>query len=489
MKQLKDLLFGVSIQAVSGPTAIDIRGLKFDSREAGKGDAFLAIRGTAADGHKFIPAAVSAGVNAVICEEIPESMEDGVTYVEVGDSHDALAVMASNFFGNPSANLKLIGVTGTNGKTTVSSLLYQLFQMAGYKVGLISTIEIRVDQQVYPTRHTTPDAVTINRYLAQMNEAGVEFCFMEASSHGIAQRRTSGLQFEGAIFTNLTHDHLDYHKDFADYRNTKKILFDGLPRNAFALTNADDKNGLFMIQNTRARKFTYAPRSYADFRAQILEQQMDGQLLKIADNEVWTKLIGEFNAYNILAIYATASLLGLETLEILQLLSKLRTVEGRFQYFVSKQRITAIVDYAHTPDALKNVLVTINALRTGNENVITVVGCGGDRDKSKRPVMGHIASEMSTTAIFTSDNPRSEDPGRIIADMKEGVEAQNAGKVLSIADREEAIRTACKLAVPEDIILIAGKGHETYQEIAGKRNDFDDFKIVQGVLERLASEA
>ena len=489
MKLLKDLLYGVSLKAVSGSTAAEIGSVRFDSREVGRSDAFVAIRGTASDGHAFIGKAVKSGARAVICEELPDQLEDGVTYAEVPDSQQALAVMAANYYGNPSVNLKLVGVTGTNGKTTVSTLLYQLFKKAGYKVGLLSTIRILVDDTEYETRHTTPDALTINKYLAEMSAAGVEFCFMEVSSHGLAQQRTAGLRFEGGIFTNLTHDHLDYHKDFAEYRNAKKLLFDGLPRTAFALINADDKNGLFMIQNTRARKYTYALKSYADFRAQVLEQQMDGQLLKIQDNEIWTKLIGTFNAYNILAIYATASLLGLEPLEILKLLSGLHSVDGRFQYFVSKQRITAIVDYAHTPDALKNVLVTINALRTGNENVITVVGCGGDRDKSKRPVMGHIASDMSQTAIFTSDNPRSEPPHAIIEEMKAGVEPQNARKVLSIVDREEAIRTACRLAAEGDIILVAGKGHETYQETAGVRRDFDDFKMVRNELESLAAGA
>ncbi|MDG1570862.1 UDP-N-acetylmuramoyl-L-alanyl-D-glutamate--2,6-diaminopimelate ligase [Robiginitalea sp. M366] len=488
MKPLKDLLYGVALRAVSGSTAIPVGGLCFDSRKAGSADAFVAIRGTLSDGHDFIDAAVKNGARAVICEALPEALQEGVTYVEVADSQQALAVMASNQYGNPSANLKLVGVTGTNGKTTVTSLLYQLFKAAGFKVGLLSTIRVLVDETEHPATHTTPDALSINKYLAEMSQEGVEYCFMEVSSHGIAQGRTAGLRFHGAIFTNLSHDHLDYHKTFAAYRDTKKRLFDDLPPTAFALTNADDKNGLFMIQNTRARKYTYALKSYADFRAQILEQQLDGQLLKIQENEVWTKLIGSFNAYNILAIYATASLLGLETLEILKLLSGLQTVDGRFQYFISGQRITAIVDYAHTPDALKNVLTTIGALRTGNESVITVVGCGGDRDKSKRPVMGHIASEMSNTTIFTSDNPRSEDPETIIAEMEKGVEPQHVRKVLSITDRAQAIRTACKLAAPGDIILVAGKGHETYQEIAGVRRDFDDFKRVREVLEDLASE-
>jgi UDP-N-acetylmuramoyl-L-alanyl-D-glutamate--2,6-diaminopimelate ligase len=485
MKLLKDILYGVRIAAVSGSTNIQFNSLHFDSREVGLDDAFVAIRGTITDGHKYIAKAIEQGCNTVICEEFPEKLVNEVTYVQVEDSQAALAIMAANYYGNPSRNLKLIGVTGTNGKTTVSSLLYQLFKKAGFKVGLISTIKIMVDEKEYPTRHTTPDPLVINKHLQLMNDAGVEFCFMEVSSHGIAQKRSLGLSFEGAIFTNLSHDHLDYHKTFAEYRDTKKKLFDGLTAKAFALTNLDDKNGLYMLQNSKAKKFTYALKSFGDYRAQILENQFSGQLLKIDDNELWTKLIGHFNAYNILAIYAAADLLGLEKLEILRLLSELENVDGRFQYFISKERITAIVDYAHTPDALKNVLNTINALRTGNENVITVVGCGGDRDKSKRPVMGHIASELSSTAIFTSDNPRSESPGVIIEEMEAGVEPQNVKKTLSIENRRQAIKTACQLANTNDIILVAGKGHETYQESNGKREDFDDFKIVRETLETL----
>ena len=485
MKSLKDILYGVRLTAVSGRTDIDINTIQFDSRKLKKKDAFVAIRGTASDGHDFINNALEAGVAAIICEEFPSQLVDDVTYVEVQNAKKALAVMASNYYDNPSKNLKLVGVTGTNGKTTVSTLLYQLFKKAGFKVGLISTIRIMVDDMEYPTSLTTPDAITINKHLFLMNEAGVEFCFMEASSHGIDQYRTEGLVFAGAIFTNLSHDHLDYHKTFKDYRDTKKKLFDGLPKKAFALTNLDDKNGLVMLQNTKAKKFTYALKTFADYRAQVLENQFSGQLLKVDDNELWTRLIGRFNAYNVLAIYATADLLGLEKLETLKLLSELENVDGRFQYFISKERITAIVDYAHTPDALKNVLITINALRTGNENVITVVGCGGDRDKSKRPVMGHIASEMSNKAIFTSDNPRSESPMAIIRDMEEGVEPQNSSKTLSIEDRMQAIKTACQLAIANDIILVAGKGHETYQEKDGERTDFDDFKIVQEVLTSL----
>jgi UDP-N-acetylmuramoyl-L-alanyl-D-glutamate--2,6-diaminopimelate ligase len=485
MKVLKDILFGVSLTAVSGTTNCRINAMCFDSRKVSLDDVFVAIKGTQTDGHQYIEKSINAGARAIICEELPDKIVDGITYVEVDNGNRALAIMASNFYGNPSKNLKLIGVTGTNGKTTVSSLLYQLFKKAGFKVGLLSTIKIMVDEKEYKTSHTTPDALTINEHLSLMNNAGVEFCFMEVSSHGIHQKRTEGLVFEGAIFTNLSHDHLDYHKTFAEYRDTKKILFDKLPKKAFALTNIDDKNGLVMLQNTGARKYTYALKNYADFRAQILEHQFDGQLLKIDDNELWTKLIGHFNAYNILAIYATADLLGLEKLETLRLLSELETVDGRFQYYISKKKITAIVDYAHTPDALKNVLETINTLRTGNENVITVVGCGGDRDRSKRPVMGNIASEMSNKIIFTSDNPRTESPTVIISEMEAGVEPQNVKKILSIENREQAIKTACQLADENDIILVAGKGHETYQETNGERIDFDDFKIVKNLLNEM----
>ena len=485
MKLLKDILYGVGITAVNGSTDIMVNAICFDSRKVRMDDVFVAIKGTLTDGHLYIQKAVDLGAKAIVCEKLPMQIINGVTYVEVKDGNTALAVMASNFFDNPSKNLKLVGVTGTNGKTTISSLLYQLFKKAGFKVGLLSTIKIMVDNKVYPTSHTTPDALTINEHLYLMNEAGVEFCFMEVSSHGIHQKRTKGLVFEGAIFTNLSHDHLDYHKTFAEYRDTKKILFDELPKKAFALTNIDDKNGSVMLQNTKARKYTYALKTFADYRAQVLENQFSGQLLKINDFELWSKLIGHFNAYNMLAIYATADLLGLETLETLRLLSELDNVDGRFQYYISNKKITAIVDYAHTPDALKNVLETISTLRTGNENVITVVGCGGDRDSSKRPVMGHIASEMSNKAIFTSDNPRSESPSSIIEAMEAGVEPQNIKKILSIENREQAIKTACQLADADDIILIAGKGHETYQETNGNRIDFDDFKIVRELLESL----
>jgi UDP-N-acetylmuramoyl-L-alanyl-D-glutamate--2,6-diaminopimelate ligase len=485
MIALKDILYKVTLNAVVGNTSVEIRNIDFNSKNIAKNDVFVAIKGSVADGHKYINAAINQGAVAVICETLPEELMNGVTYVEVDSSSKALAIMASNYYEEPSANLKLVGVTGTNGKTTIATLLYQLFKNAGYKVGLLSTVKILVDTKEYKATHTTPDSLTINKYLQEMNEAGVEFCFMEVSSHGIHQHRTEGLHFEGGIFTNLTHDHLDYHNTFAEYRDVKKSFFDGLPSKAFALVNIDDKNGLVMLQNTKARKYTYALKSYADYKAQILENQLGGLLLKLNDSEVWTRLIGNFNAYNVLAIYATAELLGLEKVEILRLISRLESVSGRFQYFISDKKITAIVDYAHTPDALKNVLETINSIRTKNEELITVVGCGGDRDKTKRPIMGHIASALSTKVIFTSDNPRSEVPEVIIEDIEKGVEPQNFKKTISIVDRAQAIKTACQMAGPNDIILIAGKGHETYQEIKGERFDFDDYKTVQEFLKQL----
>jgi len=479
LKVLKNILYKVGINAVVGNTDVTINNIHFDSRIAESGDVFVAIKGTVVDGHDFIDKVIDKGVMVIVCEIIPETTIEGVTYVEVDNSAKALAIMASNYYEVPSANLKLLGVTGTNGKTTIATLLYQLFKNAGYKVGLLSTVKILVGDKEYKATHTTPDSLTINKYLSEMNNEGVEFCFMEVSSHGIHQFRTEGLEFVGGIFTNLSHDHLDYHETFAEYRDVKKSFFDNLSKSAFALVNIDDKNGQIMLQNTKAKKCSYALKSYADYRAQILENQLNGLLLKINDNDVWTKLIGNFNAYNLLAIYGTAEQLGLETVEILRLMSELESVSGRFQYLVSDGKITAIVDYAHTPDALKNVLETINSIRTKNEDLITVIGCGGDRDKTKRPKMAHIASALSTKVIFTSDNPRTEIPEQIIEVMEAGVEPQNFKKTLSIVDRKQAIKTACQLANPNDIILIAGKGHETYQEINGVRSDFNDYKIVE----------
>ncbi|WP_298754842.1 UDP-N-acetylmuramoyl-L-alanyl-D-glutamate--2,6-diaminopimelate ligase [uncultured Psychroserpens sp.] len=485
MSQLKDILYKVTINAVVGSTSIAVNGLHFDSRQVSKGDVFIAIKGTVADGHQFIDTAIEKGAIAIICEVLPENLKDGITYVEVENASQALAFMAANFYGNPSENLRLVGVTGTNGKTTIVTLLYQLFKKAGYKVGLLSTVKIMVDNVEYKATHTTPDSLTINKYLKLMNDEGVEFCFMEVSSHGIHQNRTDGLYFEGGIFTNLSHDHLDYHDTFAEYRDVKKSFFDHLPKTAFALVNIDDKNGLVMLQNTEAKTHTYALKTYADYKAQVLENEFSGLLLKLNESELWTKLIGSFNAYNITAIYGAAELLGLEKVEILRLISELESVSGRFQYLISDEKVTAIVDYAHTPDALKNVLETINSIRTNNEELITVVGCGGDRDKTKRPKMGHIASALSTKVIFTSDNPRSEVPEVIIEDIEKGVEPQNFKKTMSIVDRKQAIKTACQLANSNDIILIAGKGHETYQEIKGERTDFDDYKIVKEFLKQL----
>ena len=434
------------------------------------------------DGHNYIEKATDLGALVIICEKIPDKIINGITYVEVDNSNIALSVLAANYYGNPSDDIQLIGITGTNGKTTVATLLYKLFKKAGFKVGLLSTVKILIDNKEYKATHTTPDSLTINRYLKEMVDEGIEFCFMEVSSHGIDQMRTRNLNFKGAVFTNLSHDHLDYHKDFAAYRDVKKMFFDQLPKNAFALTNSDDKNGKYMLQNTKAKKYTYALKSIADYKSQVLENQFNGLLLKINGQELWVKLIGNFNAYNLLAIYAVADLLGLENLEILQLMSELESVDGRFQYVVSKNNITAIVDYAHTPDALKNILETINAIRSKNEDLITIVGCGGDRDVTKRPKMGNIAASLSSKVIFTSDNPRSENPATIIESMEKGVSGENFNKTLSIADRKQAIKTACQLAKNGDIILIAGKGHETYQEINGKRIDFDDYKIINELL-------
>ena len=482
MITLKDILYRVSLEKVVGNTAVAFRELQFDSRKVGLDDVFIAIKGTQSDGHQFIKKAIDQGALAVVCQQIPKEIINGITYLQVQDTQQALAIMASHFYGNPSRELQLVGVTGTNGKTTIATLLYTLFTSAGYNVGLLSTIKVIIGATEHAATHTTPDSLAINKYLRQMVDAGVAYCFMEVSSHGIDQKRTEGLHFAGGIFTNLSHDHLDYHTSFKQYRDVKKTFFDGLPKTAFALTNADDKNGPVMLQNTKARKYTYALKTIADYKAQILENQLQGLLLKINNQELWVKLIGNFNAYNLLAIYATAEQLGLEELEILQLLSTLESVDGRFQYLVSEGKITAIIDYAHTPDALKNVLETINTIRSGNEQLITVVGCGGDRDVEKRPKMGAIAAQLSTKVIFTSDNPRSENPDTIIQHIEAGVPPQHYKKTIAISDRKQAIKTACQMANEHDIILVAGKGHETYQEIQGVRSEFDDRKTISELL-------
>ena len=485
MKKLKDILYKVAVETVYGSTDVSINKLVFDSRKVIKKDVFIALKGTVIDAHQYIFSVIEQGASVIVCEDLPRELVDGVVYVLVNDTKEALAIMADNFYGNPSQRLKLIGITGTNGKTTIATLLYDLFKKAGYKVGLLSTVKILVDNDEFPATHTTPDSLMINHYLKQMVDGGVTHCFMEVSSHGIHQKRTKGLFFTGGIFTNLSHDHLDYHSSFAAYRDVKKSFFDDLPKSAFALVNIDDKNGNIMLQNTEARKVTYALKTVADYKAKILENQLNGLLLSINTHEVWTKLIGNFNAYNLLAIYATANLLEIEQVESLRLLSELESVSGRFQYLISDFGITAIVDYAHTPDALKNVLETINTIRTFNEKVITVVGCGGDRDKTKRPKMAHIATQLSNQTIFTSDNPRSENPQTIIDEMEAGVDPQNFKKYISIVDRKQAIKTASSMAEKGDILLIAGKGHEAYQEINGVRTHFDDYQTITEILKQL----
>lgn len=478
-------MYKVAINKVFGTTALVVGNLIFDSRKVENNDVFVAQKGVSVDGHLYIDTAIKLGAIAIVCESFPQAQKEGVTYIQVADANIALAIMASNFYDSPSAKIPLVGVTGTNGKTTIASLLYQLFKKAGYKVGLLSTVKILVDETEFKATHTTPDSVTINGYLDKMIDAGVDFCFMEVSSHGIHQKRTEGLTFAGGIFTNLSHDHLDYHETFAEYRDVKKNFFDSLPKSAFALTNIDDKNGHFMLQNTKAKKKTYALKTLADFKVKILEKQLSGTLISVDGTEVWTRLIGVFNSYNLTAIIATAELLGLEKLEVLTIVSELESVSGRFEYVISENGITAIIDYAHTPDALKNVLETINDIRTGNEKVITVVGCGGDRDKTKRPKMAHIASQLSNQAIFTSDNPRTENPQTILEDMEVGVSAENYMKSLTVLDRRQAIKTACKFAEAGDIILIAGKGHENYQETNGVRTHFDDLEEVKNCFNQL----
>lgn len=485
MNKLKDILYKISIEEILGSTDIEINSVQFDSRKIESNDLFVAQKGVTVDGHLFIEKAIQLGAKAIVCEEFPKEISKNVSYIKVENANSALAILASNYFANPSTKLKLIGVTGTNGKTTIASLLYQLFKKAGFKVGLLSTVKVVVNEKEFKATHTTPDSITINSYLNDMINEGVDYCFMEVSSHGIHQKRTHGLHFEGGIYTNLSHDHLDYHNSFAEYRDVKKAFFDSLPKSAFALVNIDDKNGSVMLQNTKATKRTYALKTIADFKGKVLEKRMSGSLLTINGTEIWSKLIGTFNAYNLLAIVGTAELCGLEKLEVLRLVSELESVSGRFQYTISKSGITAIVDYAHTPDALKNVLETISDMKTGKEKIITVVGCGGDRDKTKRPKMAKIASQLSSQTIFTSDNPRTENAQIIIDEMEVGVALENLGKTLSIVDRKQAIKTACKLSETGDIVLVAGKGHENYQEINGERFHFDDLEVVTECLIQL----
>lgn len=480
--ELKDLLYGISIKSIKGNTAEQVLALAFDSRVVKSGTSFFAIKGTAADGHLFIEQAITNGATVIVAEELPTNLNETVTWVQVENSAEALGIAACNFYDNPSQKIKLVGVTGTNGKTTITTLLYQLFKALKYKVGLISTVQNYVDDHIVAASHTTPNPIELNSLLNEMVETGCEYCFMEVSSHAVAQYRISGLSFAGGVFSNITHDHLDFHKTFDNYLKAKKGFFDALPKSAFALTNIDDRNGTVMLQNTKAYKKTYALKQMADFHARVLENKFSGLHLDIDHKEVYFKMVGSFNAYNLLAAYGTAVLLEQDSLKVLTLLSNLSGAEGRFDYLVSDKGIVGIVDYAHTPDAVQNVLSTIADVRKGNEQVITVIGCGGDRDKTKRPVMAQVACDWSDKVILTSDNPRSEDPQTIIEDMQAGVWPSNQRKTISIVDRREAIKTACLLANPGDIILVAGKGHEKYQEIKGVRNHFDDKEILREQL-------
>lgn len=481
---LQELLYKVQIQQVIGSTNLEVNSIEFDSRKVKHGNCFVAVKGSSANGHQFIDAVCKSGAIAIVCEKLPEVLNDQVTYVVTLNSHQALAMMCCNFYNNPSQRLKLVGVTGTNGKTTVATMLHQLFMQLGYQVGLISTVENKINEEIIPSTHTTPDAMQLNKLLAQMVENKCSHVFMEVSSHAIHQERIHGLKFEGAIFTNISLDHLDYHKTMDEYIRVKKQFFDNLHFESFALSNIDDKRGRVMLQNTKAKQKTYSLTSLADFKAKLIDNSFDGLLLNVDGYEVHFRMVGKFNAYNLLAVYAAASLLGESKLEVLRILSNLSGASGRFETVKSKTtKVTAIVDYAHTPDALQNVLSTINEVRNGNEKLITVIGCGGDRDKSKRPLMAEIASRLSTNVILTSDNPRSENPDSILAEMNAGVPASKRKSTITIPDRMQAIKTACALAENSDIILVAGKGHEKYQETAGVKVEFDDKKILQNMLD------
>jgi UDP-N-acetylmuramoyl-L-alanyl-D-glutamate--2,6-diaminopimelate ligase len=468
-----------------GTTNCEINAIIFDSRKVHESDLFVAIKGDAIDGHNFINSAIEKGASAIVLEEKPDEIVEGVNYIFVDDSHKTLAILANNFYDQPSKAIKLIGITGTNGKTTTTTLLYHLFMKMQRSVGLISTVVNMINEKAIPTERTTPDPVRLNALLRDMVDEGCEYCFMEVSSHAIHQKRVAGLRFYGGGFTNITHEHLDYHKTFKEYLNVKKAFFDGLSTESFAITNADDKNGSVMLQNTKAKKITYALKNVADYKAKVLENNFSGLVLSIEGTELFTRLIGDFNAYNVLLVYAIAEQLEDNRIEILRVLSILTPVEGRFEHFKSKTGIIGIVDYAHTPDALENVLDTIANIRTGNETVYTIVGCGGDRDRTKRPTMARIACEGSEKVILTSDNPRTEDPEAIIEEMMTGVGGEHFKKTLSISNRKEAIKTACSMAEDGDIILIAGKGHETYQEINGEKHDFDDLEILKETLLKL----
>lgn len=485
MKLLKDILYGVNIQQVVGVTNVAVESIVFDSRKVVRHSLFVAVNGTVVDGHDYIDAAIEKGAVTVLCERLPENLKDHVSYVRVPNSAKALGTCASNFFDNPSENLKLIGVTGTNGKTTCVTMLHNLGQHLGYMCGMLSTVVNKIGDRAVEATHTTPDAVELNRLLAEMVAEGCEYCFMEVSSHAVAQYRIEGLEFKVAGFTNLSRDHLDYHETMEKYVEAKKAFFDGLKTSATALYNMDDLHGDVMVSDTKAHQYSYGLNGVADYKAKVLENQFSGLVLSIDNSELWSKLIGGFNAYNLLLIYAVADVLAWDKFEVLTALSAIDTAEGRFQYIKSEENITGIVDYAHTPDALENVLKTIAEIRTGNEKVITIVGCGGDRDKGKRPMMAEIACKYSDQVILTSDNPRSEDPDAIIADMMTGVDVPSKRKVLSITNRKEAIRTACSLAQENDILLVAGKGHEKYQIIKDEVLPFDDMEVLNESLKPL----
>lgn len=475
MKTFADIFKGVSIQQCVGDLFMSVNQLQIDSRKIGEGDCFIAIKGTLADGHQFIDSCITKGAKAIVCEVLPSNLNSAVTYVQVENTSAVLGLLAANFYDQPSKRIKVIGVTGTNGKTSIVTLLFRLFRSLGYNVGLLSTVQNQINESVIPSTHTTPDAISLNRLMNEMVDEDCEYCFMEVSSHAVDQHRIAGLQFAGAIFSNITHDHLDYHKTFENYIKTKKKFFDDLPNSAFALTNVDDRNGNVMLQNTRAKKYSYAVKSAADFKTKVLENGITGLHLDVDGVELYTRLIGDFNAYNLTAVYATALLLGVNKEGCLIHLSSLQPPAGRFEQVSSPTGDKlGIVDYAHTPDALKNVLQTIADFRKGNEQVITVVGCGGDRDKDKRPVMAEIATRYSDRVILTSDNPRSEDPDEILKQMNVGVSPTDKRKVVTITDRREAIKTAVLLAQKGDLILVAGKGHETYQEVNGVKSHFDD---------------
>ncbi|MEO6290585.1 MAG: UDP-N-acetylmuramoyl-L-alanyl-D-glutamate--2,6-diaminopimelate ligase [Ginsengibacter sp.] len=486
MALLQEILYKVKILSVIGPQVTDVNSLQIDSRKVLTGGCFIAIKGTVSDGHRYIETAISKGASAVVCETLPENLDDKVQYTVVENSSIAAGVMAHNFYGNSSEKISLVGITGTNGKTTIATLLFKLFSTLGYKCGLISTVQNQVGEKTLPSTHTTPDAISLNKLIADMVAEGCTHVFMEVSSHAIHQHRIAGLQFSGGIFSNITHDHLDYHKTFDEYIKVKKQFFDSLPPSAFALSNGDDKRGSVMLQNTRAKKYLYSLKAMADFKGKIIENSLLGLLLSINDIEVHFRLIGAFNAYNLLAVYGAAMCMGEEKQQILQVLSILTGAEGRFDFIQSpNEKIVGIVDYAHTPDALLNVLATIKNLKQGEEKIITVVGCGGDRDKTKRPIMAEVACEYSDKIIFTSDNPRSENPERIIKDMEDGVPVIARKKYISIVDRKEAIKTAVSLAQQQDIVLVAGKGHEKYQEISGVKYDFDDKQVLLEMFDML----